>query len=96
MLSRVKHPRQRPPVTLHGVVFNILVGSEHRAATIFQDVVRKELCTLLISPPGMSIDVFPFLLLFELMHQPIEGPFGVSFGRKVGQAARSLGIKRRK
>jgi hypothetical protein len=30
MFSRVMHPCQRPPVTLHGVVFDILVGSENR------------------------------------------------------------------
>src|SRR5882672_1221916 len=29
MFARVKHPCQRPPVTLHGVVFDILVGSEN-------------------------------------------------------------------
>jgi tryptophan-rich sensory protein len=29
MFSRVKHPRWRPPATLHGVVFDILVGSRH-------------------------------------------------------------------
>jgi hypothetical protein len=42
MFSRVMHPCQRPPVTLHGVVFDILVGSENRvgnygfSALIFQ------------------------------------------------------------
>jgi hypothetical protein len=30
------------------------------AATILQDVIRKELCTLFIGSLGMGIDVFPF------------------------------------
>ena len=36
------------------------------AATILQDEVRKELCTLFIGPFGMRIDVFPFLPPFKL------------------------------
>jgi hypothetical protein len=44
----------------------------------------------------MWIDVFPFLLLFELLYQPVEGTCGGSYGRKVRQATRLPGIKRRK
>src|SRR5260370_28586715 len=42
--DRSKHPCQRPPATLHGVVFDILVGSEYRAglAAVFPDEDRGD------------------------------------------------------
>src|SRR5882672_6227516 len=46
MFSRVKHPCQRPPVTLHGVVFDILVGSENRVglAAVFPEMILRVAC----------------------------------------------------
>ncbi len=44
--DRSKHPCQRHHATLHGVVFDILVGSEHRVglAAVFPDDDRRLAC----------------------------------------------------
>ncbi len=58
MFSRVKHPCQRPPVTLHGVVFDILVGSENRVglAAVFPEMILRVACRAVArvqrSPPS--------------------------------------------
>src|SRR6266436_9198786 len=46
MFARVKHPCQRPPVTLHGVGFDILVGSENRVglAAVFPEMILRVAC----------------------------------------------------
>jgi hypothetical protein len=46
MFSRVKHLCQRPPVTLHGVVFDILVGSENRVGLAADGFSEYELPAL--------------------------------------------------
>lgn len=53
------------------------------AATIPEDVVRKEFCALFVGPLGMRIDVLPFLLPFELLHQPVETAARDSNRRKI-------------
>src|SRR5882672_565317 len=75
MFSRVKHPCQRPPVTLHGVVFDILVGSENRVglAAVFPEMILRVACRAVArvqrGPPSPD-GLWRGSLRYEMVAQP--------------------------